>query len=129
MLRAVNCPSVLIEAGFMTNFLEAKRMMDPDFQKEVGEECCMGVCKYLGVSYKKGTSRTLSLVKSGSKGDLVSYLQYKLFSRLYNPGTIDGIFGKNTLNAVKQFQKDNDLLVDGIVGNKTWSKLKNIVNN
>ena len=129
MLRAVNCPSALIEAGFMTNLLEAKRMMDPDFQKEIGEEACQGVCRYLGVSYKKGNVRSYPLIKQGSKGDIVNYLQYKLLSRLYDPGTIDGIFGKNTFNAVKNFQKDNNLVVDGIVGPKTWAKLKPIVNN
>ena len=128
-LRATNCPSVIVEAGFMTNLVEAKRMMDPDFQKEVGEECCKGVCKYLGVTYKKGATMNYSLIKKGNKGDIVNYLQYKLFSRLYNPGTIDGIFGNKTLAAVKQFQKDNNLSVDGIVGPKTWNKLKPIINN
>ena len=52
----------------------------------------------------------------------------ELFSRLYNPGTIYGIFGNNTVKAVKEFQKDNNLDVDGIVGNKTWAKLKSIIN-
>lgn len=129
MLRAVNCPSVIVEAGFMTNLVEAKRMMDPDFQKEVGEECCKGVCKYLGITYKPGGNRSYPTLKTGSKGDIVNYLQYKLLSRLYNPGTIDGIFGNNTTTAVKQFQKDNGLSVDGIVGPKTWAKLKPIINN
>lgn len=128
MLYAVSCPSVIVESGFMTNLLEAKRMMDPDFQKEVGEECCKGVCKYLGVIYKSGKNRSYPLIKKGSKGDIVNYLQYKLLSRLYNPGTIDGIFGNNTVKAVKEFQKDNNLDVDGIVGNKTWAKLKSIIN-
>lgn len=128
MLRAVKCPSVIVEAGFMTNLIEAKRMMDPDFQKEVGEECCKGVCQYLGINYKTSQNRTYPLIKNGSKGDIVNYLQYKLFSRLYNPGTIDGIYGNNTLKAVKQFQKDNNLVVDGIVGPKTWAKLKPIIN-
>ena len=128
-LRATNCPSVIVEAGFMTNLVEAKRMMDPDFQKEVGEECCMGVCRYLGIKYKEGKDRKYSIIKKGSKGDLVYYLQYKLFSRLYNPGTIDGIFGNKTLDALKQFQKDNGLVVDGIVGPKTWAKIKPIINN
>ena len=128
MLRAVNCPSVIVESGFMTNLIEAKRMMDPDFQKEVGEECCKGVCKYLGVTYKAGPKRIYPLIKKGSKGDIIYYLQYKLFSRLYNPGTIDGIFGNKTLEAVKQFQKDNGLNVDGIVGEKTWEKLKPVIN-
>ena len=41
----------------------------------------------------------------------------------------DGIFGKNTENGVKAFQRDHDdrdgraLAVDGIVGQKTWGAL------
>ena len=35
----------------------------------------------------------------------------------------DGIFGVNTQNAVKTYQKANNLTVDGIVGNQTWSSL------
>ncbi|MPN31847.1 hypothetical protein SDC9_179322 [bioreactor metagenome] len=37
--------------------------------------------------------------------------------------TIDGIFGANTTFAVKRFQKDNKIAVDGIVGIMTWKKL------
>lgn len=124
MLRAVNCPSALLEAGFMTNLKEAKLMMDPDFQKEVGEECCHGVCDYLGVSYKKATTMSYPTIRRGSKGNIVKYLQYKLLSKLYNPGDIDGIFGKGVDAAVREFQKDNSLLVDGIVGPATWRKLR-----
>lgn len=39
--------------------------------------------------------------------------------------TADGYFGLETQAAVLQFQESNDLLVDGIVGNQTWSKLLN----
>ena len=126
MLRAVNCPAILVEAGFMTNFKEAKLMMDPDFQRQVGEEACHGVCDYLGVGYKNTLSLTYPTLKRGSKGDKVKYLQYKLLSKLYNPGEIDGVFGKGVEAAVKRYQKDNDLVVDGIVGKNTWNKLKKI---
>ena len=37
----------------------------------------------------------------------------------------DGDFGDECLNAVKAFQKDNKLTVDGIVGAKTWAALLN----
>jgi len=37
--------------------------------------------------------------------------------------TVDGIFGSQTATAVKQFQKNYNLVSDGIVGDKTWSKL------
>jgi TP901 family phage tail tape measure protein len=59
----------------------------------------------------------LSTIKLGSSGDLVKQLQKALGI------SIDGIFGKATLNAVKAFQKKNGLTADGIVGSKTWSKL------
>ena len=124
MLRAVNCPSALIEAGFMTNLREAKLMMDPDFQRQVGEEACHGVCDYLGVSYKKPATLTYPLLRRGSRGDKVKYLQYKLLSKFYNPGEIDGIFGARVEKAVRDFQRANGLGVDGIVGPKTWAKLK-----
>ena len=51
VLSSVNCTSALIEAGFMTNLREARLMINPLFQTEVGEEACEGVCEYLGVKY------------------------------------------------------------------------------
>ena len=46
----------------------------------------------------------------------------------YSVGTygIDGDFGKDTLAAVKAFQQDRGLKVDGIVGPKTWAALGTI---
>jgi peptidoglycan hydrolase-like protein with peptidoglycan-binding domain len=40
----------------------------------------------------------------------------------YYTGTVDGVSGSKTENAIKKFQKDNKLTADGIVGNGT-SKL------
>ncbi|MFH1855838.1 MAG: peptidoglycan-binding domain-containing protein [Candidatus Omnitrophota bacterium] len=39
-------------------------------------------------------------------------------------GSVDGKIGKNTRKAIKEFQKANGLLADGVVGEKTWSKLQ-----
>lgn len=36
---------------------------------------------------------------------------------------VDGDFGKATLTALKKFQKDNGLVVDGIYGTNTKAKL------
>lgn len=36
---------------------------------------------------------------------------------------VDGIFGSNTLNEVKDFQRKNGLSVDGVVGKETFTKL------
>lgn len=42
---------------------------------------------------------------------------------LHPNSSIDGLFGKDTETAVKQFQRSNGLLVDGIAGADTWSAL------
>ena len=64
------------------------------------------------------------LVK-GRKGDSVKALQTILVGYGYSCGKygIDGDFGEDTLSAVKKFQKDMGMTVDGIVGPQTWAKL------
>ena len=46
-------------------------------------------------------------------------IQTQLKNKGYNPGSIDGIAGINTYNAVIQFQKDSNLIADGMVGEKS----------
>lgn len=60
-------------------------------------------------------------LRKGSTGEYVEQLQKRLNERGYSL-SCDGIFGTKTLEAVKAFQKDNGLDVDGIVGKKTWDK-------
>lgn len=57
------------------------------------------------------------------KGSDVLATQEELKKRGYNPGTIDGIYGKNTEIAVKNFQTDQKLKPDGIVGSNTCRAL------
>lgn len=64
-------------------------------------------------------------LKRGSAGDDVAVLQTKLAQLEYDPGKVDGIFGSKTQLAVKKFQKDFGLKVDGIVGEQTWGALLN----
>ena len=63
------------------------------------------------------------MLKVGSSGAQVRTLQTKLNNWGYDAGTVDGIFGSNTLAAVKRFQQRNGLAVDGIVGAKTADAL------
>lgn len=62
-------------------------------------------------------------LKLGAKGEAVKTLQQTLNSKGYWCGTVDGIFGNKTYNAVIKFQKDAGIKVDGIVGPQTWSAL------
>ena len=58
----------------------------------------------------------------GSQGSDVTELQKLLNQNGYNLD-VDGIYGTNTQNAVKEYQQKNGLDVDGIVGNNTWGAL------
>ena len=67
----------------------------------------------------------MQTLKLRAKGDSVRLLQELLNKAGYNL-IVDGDFGKKTESAVKDFQKQNKLIVDGIVGTKTWMKLNAI---
>lgn len=60
-----------------------------------------------------------TLSKYGSRGSEVTQIQTKLKRWGYYNGNIDGIYGTQTVNAVKYFQRKNGLAVDGIAGPAT----------
>ena len=70
-------------------------------------------------------------LSKGSKGDDVVKLQNALIEAGYDVGSTgaDGSFGAKTLAAVKQYQKDNGLQVDGIAGKNTLGSLYGTTNN
>ena len=68
-------------------------------------------------------------IRKGSKGTYVKECQNDLIKLGYDVGKTgaDGKFGNCTDKAVKAFQKDKKLKVDGIVGAKTWEELDNAI--
>ena len=88
------------------------------------------LCTIMGIGYlimsKYKTTETLS--KYGSRGDEVKQIQTKLKRWGYYKGSVDGIYGSKTVEAVKYFQKKNGLTADGIAGEKTL-KAMGIYNN
>ena len=64
-----------------------------------------------------------SSLKKGDSGDSVRALQRRLKELGYYTGSVDGDFGENTDKAVRAFQQNNGLTVDGKVGSKTMTKL------
>lgn len=69
--------------------------------------------------YKEKNESIEALSKYGSRGNEVTQIQTKLKRWGYYTGNIDGIYGTQTLNAVKYFQRKNGLTVDGIAGPAT----------
>lgn len=70
-------------------------------------------------------SFTKKLQYNKSRGDEVTLLQTRLTELGYYSGNISGNFLGHTRNAVKAFQQQNALTVDGIVGENTWNALFN----
>ncbi|RKD22368.1 gamma-D-glutamyl-{L}-meso-diaminopimelate peptidase I Metallo peptidase. MEROPS family M14C [Caminicella sporogenes DSM 14501] len=66
----------------------------------------------------------MRILKLGSKGTDVMEIQSLLKKIGYNPGAIDGLFGWQTRQAVINFQKNNNLTPDGIIGPQTYKVLK-----
>jgi len=62
-------------------------------------------------------------VEYGDNGESVSSMQSKLLDAGYDPQGVDGYFGDHTLAAVRAFQTDKGLQVDGVCGNQTWGAL------
>ncbi len=60
-----------------------------------------------------------ALSRYGSTGSEVTKIQTKLKSLGYYKGTVDGIYGTQTKNAVTAFQKNCGITVDGIAGPQT----------
>ena len=63
------------------------------------------------------------LSKRGSRGSEVRQIQTKLKNWGYYTGSVDGIYGKLTEEAVRKFQRYNNLTVDGIAGPNTLSAM------
>lgn len=74
---------------------------------------------------EESTEENRRTIRFGDSGSDVVYLQQRLTSKGYGVGAIDGKFGSKTLEAVKAFQAENNLTVDGIVGINTWNALEN----
>lgn len=74
---------------------------------------------------KKEISVKLPILRSGDRGDVVKAMQILLIGYKFSCGAYgaDGIFGTATDYAVRRFQRENGLEIDGICGPATWAKL------
>ncbi|NJL10864.1 MAG: peptidoglycan-binding protein [Calothrix sp. SM1_7_51] len=70
----------------------------------------------------RATSSSLPALRFGSSGDAVRVLQKLLLSNGYSV-RLDGNFAALTETAVKAFQDQRNLTVDGVVGSRTWREL------
>lgn len=70
------------------------------------------------------TATAHSTLMEGSVGEEVTYLQQLLNKKSHATIAVDGYFGEETKQMVQIYQRNHGLVVDGIVGEKTWSSLE-----
>ena len=78
---------------------------------------------FLGYKIFENNQTITILSKYGSRGSEVRQIQTKLKRWGYYNGNVDGIYGSQTLAAVKYFQRRNGLTVDGIAGPRTLAAM------
>lgn len=61
--------------------------------------------------------------RQGSRGETVRQIQTKLQNWGYYNGAIDGDYGPRTAEAIKHFQRKNNLTIDGVAGTRTLQAL------
>ncbi len=72
-----------------------------------------------------GAVSAFASFERGDEGQEVMAIQKRLAELNYSVGIIDGDFGSGTEAAIKQFQADRGLEVDGVVGSETYRALMN----
>lgn len=118
--NAVNYRSIAVNGRYIRGFAV------PKFSKLASEETTSTAHNGSATSPLWMTSViSVTTLKRGKKGSKVKALQILLIGLGFSCGSYgaDSSFGPATEAAVRRFQKDRGLTIDGIVGVKTWSAL------
>lgn len=102
---------------------------------EIAESAAKGLCEYFGIPYIAPVATpstpvvTTTILRKGSAGPEVKSLQKKLLQIGYYLGSYgaDGDYGDATVTAVRKFQKDNSLAVDGEAGPNTLTAVDKVL--
>ena len=84
----------------------------------------LGAAHFPAHQHPHATKAPEPTLKHGAKGFQVTRLQRLLAQRGFDPGKVDGVFGKSTEIAVQTAQANYGLHVDGVAGPQTWHALE-----
>jgi peptidoglycan hydrolase-like protein with peptidoglycan-binding domain/N-acetylmuramoyl-L-alanine amidase len=152
IVRETKMTAILIEHGFFTNIdHDLQYILSDKYRRECAKNIVKSVCEYYGVKFKDFDSKPKKekhkdepkkvdveekvkgiviendqLLENGDQGEDVEDLQEHLIKLGYNLSEYgaDGHFGNETKSALKEFQRDHNLVVDGLVGKDTRAALK-----
>ena len=97
--------------------------MESDKKKTCVRRCCAWVLALLLTAGLLGLTASAAVYRKGDSGETVRQIQQKLSRWGYYSGAVDGVYGSDTVKAVKAFQKKNGLTQDGVCGNATLRAL------
>ncbi len=127
---SVGVPGIILEHSFHTNTRATEWLMSDSNLDKLAKAEASVIAEYFKVSRKESNTTTIELPVLGisTKCAAVKALQILLIGYGYSCGKTgaDGDFGNSTYKALKNFQKDKGLTVDGCCSGKTWSKLLGI---
>lgn len=131
----VGVTGIILEHSFHTNKAAAQWLMSDANLRKLAEAEASALAKYYGVSGGASTSAPntkkeefevkVSVLRKGDKGNEVKALQAHLIGYGYSVGAsgIDGSFGPATEKALKAYQNDHGLAVDGSRGPATFASM------
>ena len=135
------CPGTSLDKKVLLTQAKGQNPRDknaPTWKKYISGEIIKRLQRELNVQFNKGlkvdgymgdlTIAALINVRKGARGNITRIIQERLKSLGYSlgPAGVDGKFGPATHLAVRMFQKDKNLKVDGVVGVNTWKALMSI---
>lgn len=122
----VGTAGVILEHGCFSNEAQARWLLDERNLMALAKEEARTLAQWFDVQ-EPGNPYLISLrsLPRGSRGPKVAAAQQLLIAQGYSCGETgaDGSFGSNTERAVRGFQTDKGLRVDGIIGGQTMSCL------
>ncbi|MCM1368375.1 MAG: peptidoglycan-binding protein [Roseburia sp.] len=105
--NAANCPTAVIDVGYLTNFDEAKLLCDPDRSIDIAEYIARGICEHFDMPYiKRDDIFAYPMLCTARRGKKVKMLQTLLDMYGFDLAA-DGVFGAVTENAVKRLCENN----------------------
>ncbi|MFC5712421.1 N-acetylmuramoyl-L-alanine amidase [Thalassorhabdus alkalitolerans] len=143
VIRHTTMPSILTEGGFVTNSNDASYLQDPSFIEQAARAHAAALAAAFDDITENGGNGggdedtpdtpdeenwSGQILQEGFRGPLVRDLQQRLLDLGYDLGTYgaDGIYGPVTREAVRSFQQDAGITVDGIAGPKTYRAMEEV---
>ena len=126
--KGYRLPKYGVDSYFGSETEEAVKQLQRDAHIEVDGKIGKDTWGVLNSNFERPAISAIYpgyYIMKGQQGEDVRKVQYRLIQLGYSCGRYgaDAIFGRDTETAVRAFQRDHGLGIDGIVGPDTWGQL------